>query len=236
MAGTHFYVDGLNLYYGALRGTPHKWLDLRLLARALLPYDELGLVRYFTANVKPQFPGDRAHERQNAYLRALAACPEVVVVKAHFRNDVRRRALAVDESGGNPFLPPLRPGDVLRDMLDDGMARSENGAVLASVRTPEEKGSDVSLGAHLVRDALTGRCDKAIVVTNDSDLTEPIRMAVEEGVPVGVANPHRGATSRRLLQVASFEVPFRHRVVADCQLPTPVVTGTGRQVHKPREW
>ena len=121
-------------------------------------------------------------------------------------------------------------------MLDDGMARSENGAVLASVRTPEEKGSDVSLGAHLVRDALTGRCDKAIVVTNDSDLTEPIRMAVEEGVPVGVANPHRGATSRRLLQVASFEVPFRHRVVADCQLPTPVVTGRGRQVHKPREW
>ena len=23
---THVYVDGFNLYFGALRGTPYKWL------------------------------------------------------------------------------------------------------------------------------------------------------------------------------------------------------------------
>jgi hypothetical protein len=25
---TTVYIDGYNLYYGALRGTPYKWLDV----------------------------------------------------------------------------------------------------------------------------------------------------------------------------------------------------------------
>jgi hypothetical protein len=25
---TNVYIDGFNLYYGCLKGTPHKWLDL----------------------------------------------------------------------------------------------------------------------------------------------------------------------------------------------------------------
>ena len=30
------YVDGFNLYYGALRGQPYRWLDIRRFARGLL--------------------------------------------------------------------------------------------------------------------------------------------------------------------------------------------------------
>ena len=33
---TYVYVDGLNLYYRALRGTPYKWLDLLALCRRIL--------------------------------------------------------------------------------------------------------------------------------------------------------------------------------------------------------
>lgn len=33
------YVDGFNLYYGALKGTPHRWLDLATLADLLLLLD-----------------------------------------------------------------------------------------------------------------------------------------------------------------------------------------------------
>ena len=32
MRTTNVYVDGFNLYYGCLKGTPHKWLDLDALA------------------------------------------------------------------------------------------------------------------------------------------------------------------------------------------------------------
>jgi hypothetical protein len=35
------YIDGFNLYYGALKGTPYKWLDIVALARRLVPNDHL---------------------------------------------------------------------------------------------------------------------------------------------------------------------------------------------------
>ena len=34
---TRVYVDGFNLYYGALKGTPFKWLNPVDLARRVLP-------------------------------------------------------------------------------------------------------------------------------------------------------------------------------------------------------
>ena len=34
---TIVYVDGFNLYFGALRKTPHRWLNLHTLASLLLP-------------------------------------------------------------------------------------------------------------------------------------------------------------------------------------------------------
>jgi hypothetical protein len=39
LANVNVYIDGFNLYYGALKRTPYKWLDLALLARTLLPTD-----------------------------------------------------------------------------------------------------------------------------------------------------------------------------------------------------
>ena len=46
---TNLYIDGFNLYYRALKDTPLRWLDLRKLAEALFPQDEINRVCYFTA-------------------------------------------------------------------------------------------------------------------------------------------------------------------------------------------
>jgi len=55
----------------------------------------------------------------------------------------------------------------------------------------EEKGSDVNLATYLLLDACRGDCDVAVVVTNDSDLKEPITIVREDlGMTVGVVNPH----------------------------------------------
>lgn len=51
------YVDGFNLYYGALKGTRYKWLDLDALFRKLLPTHELKRIRYFTARISGR-PGN----------------------------------------------------------------------------------------------------------------------------------------------------------------------------------
>lgn len=67
----YVYVDGFNLYYRALRCTPHKWLNLDLLARRLVrPGDSIDLVRYFSARVKARAGDPDAPRRQQIYLSA----------------------------------------------------------------------------------------------------------------------------------------------------------------------
>jgi hypothetical protein len=39
MAKVNVYVDGFNLYYGAVKGSPFKWLDLGALCHRMLPND-----------------------------------------------------------------------------------------------------------------------------------------------------------------------------------------------------
>ena len=52
---TFVYVDGFNLYYGAIKGTPYKWLDLKaLFTRVLDPSYKILTIKYYTAIITPQ--------------------------------------------------------------------------------------------------------------------------------------------------------------------------------------
>ncbi len=53
-----------------------------------------------------------------------------------------------------------------------------------------EKGSDVNVAAHLLRDILGGQIDAAIVISNDSDLRLPIAEA-RQRIPIGTVNPSK---------------------------------------------
>jgi hypothetical protein len=61
---TNVYVDGFNLYYGCLKGSPYRWLDLEALCAHLLPKHTIHRVRYFTARVaaRPGKPHDPVHQ------------------------------------------------------------------------------------------------------------------------------------------------------------------------------
>lgn len=79
------YVDGFNLYFG-LRSKGYKrfyWLDIEKLAAGLLRAgQELGAVKYFTADIKT---GTDKHRRQQAYLDALANhCPKLEIIRGRY--------------------------------------------------------------------------------------------------------------------------------------------------------
>jgi uncharacterized LabA/DUF88 family protein len=78
---TIVYIDGLNLYYGAVRDTPSlKWLNIEQLCRRLRPHDDLVSVKYFSALVAgPTRPN------QEIYLRALETLPTVKVILGRFK-------------------------------------------------------------------------------------------------------------------------------------------------------
>jgi len=78
---TNFYIDAFNLYYGCLKNTAYKWLNLDEFCRRSLPSprNQLNRIRYFTAlvNARPHDPQQPI--RQQIYLRALRTLPTVTI-------------------------------------------------------------------------------------------------------------------------------------------------------------
>lgn len=85
---TRVYVDGFNLFYAALSGTGHKWLDLFALFQdhALDVGTVVEQVSYYTAPIKASAADDKqAPIRQQRYLRALRAYrPDRITIRDGF--------------------------------------------------------------------------------------------------------------------------------------------------------
>ena len=43
MANVYVYIDGFNLYYGAVKDSPYRWLDLGALCAHMLPMTKCNL-------------------------------------------------------------------------------------------------------------------------------------------------------------------------------------------------
>ncbi|MCA3721350.1 NYN domain-containing protein [Phenylobacterium sp.] len=241
---THVYIDGFNLYYGALKNGPYKWLDVVKLSQKLIASkDTVERVKYFTARVSgaadPDAPG-----RQQAYLSALSTLPQVEVIFGSFMAKTAWRPLANLPVAGATvhFQPPMNltqgnhavSGGSLRKnaILPTGVygqggrqaAQPENDALVVQVHTMEEKGSDVNLGAHLLNDAWKGAFEAALVITNDTDLCVPIEMvARERNIPVYVACPKiNGSLAAKLKKVATHPRHVKSHMLRDSQFPDPI--------------
>ena len=205
---TNVYIDGFNLYYGAVKGTPYKWLDVAALSAKLFPSNQINRIRYFTAIVDARPPDLQQPVRQQTYLRALHTIPNLSVHLGTFRTR-RVRMTLVRPPGAGPKT--------------------------AEVWKTEEKGSDVNLASDLLLDAFRTDCDIAIVFSNDADLKEPIAIAKNElGIKVGVVNPHPPARRSLDLQPTFFK-QLRRGPLAGSQFPAVITDSRGR-FRKPASW
>lgn len=205
---TNVYIDGFNFYYGAVKGTPHRWLNLERLCQLLLPGQTIGQIKYFTAKVSARPSDPNQPLRQQLYLRALATLPKVSVHFGHFLSHEIMMPLVV---------PPGQPQKYVR------------------VVKTEEKGSDVNLATHLLHDAHMGRFDIGVVVSNDSDLLEPIKIVRQVlKKKVGILNPHPKA-SRALLPHIDFIKQIRPGVLNAAQFPATLTDAIGTFT-KPPTW
>ncbi len=214
---TNIYVDGFNLYYGSLKNTSFKWLDISKLVTALFPTINVNKIRYFTANVKQRQHDLNAPVRQNAYLRALTTIPNLTIHKGRFAlRAVRLPQYPLAYINGITTQPPQN----------------------VQVLKPEEKRSDVNLATYLLKDCYTNDFDEAVVISNGSDLTLPIQVVVQDcGKNVHVVNPHRRlGLSRELTSVASSTMAEINRShLAGSQFPPQMVDSTGT-FSKPTSW
>ena len=205
---TYIYVDGFNLYYGVLRNTRWKWLDLpALFANVLKPHHDIVKVKYFTARVSGSPTDKSAPRRQNVYLHALQNYrPEVDVYYGQFMTHKIRA----------PLVEPIA-----------------NQRVVEVFRT-EEKGTDVNLAVHLLNDSWLDLYDCAVVVSNDSDLAEGMRLVKEHrNKKIGLVTPGRRHPSKQLRAHADFSRKVRPSALKLSQLPDRI---PGTSFSKPPEW
>jgi uncharacterized LabA/DUF88 family protein len=207
---TFVYIDGFNFYYGAVAKTPYKWLDFKLLLQNLLsPKHKILKIKYFTALITGKIDPN-APVRQKTYLRALQKyIPELSVYYGTFNShDVIKPLACRNKKFTKPFFVPI-------------------------IKT-EEKGSDVNLAVHLLNDAWLNEFDCAVVVSNDSDLVESLKIVKNQlKKKIGIINPRNKTPARELMKYSNFHKKVRKGVLKISQLPDPIPDTT---IKKPKIW
>lgn len=205
---TSVYIDAFNLYFGALRKTSYKWLNLEALCQAYLPDNDITVIKYFTAKVSARPNDPQQPVRQQTYIRAISTLAKVSVLYGHYLSHTVSARLANPPAGASPYV------DIIKT---------------------EEKGSDVNLAAHLLHDAHLNRFDIAVVISNDSDLLEPIKLVrTELDKKVGILNPHK-KPSRAIVPHIDFIKQIRSGVLAECQFPD-IFNDPQGTIRKPAGW
>ncbi len=176
------YIDGFNLYYGCLKSTQYKWVDLFKLCQRIAtehnPSAELVQVKFFTADIKARLSrhGDTALHSQQSYHRALQALyqpPQLEIIKGYY---------TIQQATQPPYKKPIR--------MDEKIA----------VWRIEEKQTDVNIALNMYRDAVQDDTDAMLVLSNDSDIAPAIEAVKElnSSIDIGVIIPRREDAEARL--------------------------------------
>jgi len=241
---TRIYVDGYNLYYGRLKRTPYKWLDIvALFEQKILPtvlyLDPLDgapctmeldgcAVKYFTATI----------------LESLSTNKDSVSSQAVYHNALRRHcADRVHFIMGRYSVYEASQHVISADVPK----RQPRDCPKLSVWKIEEKQTDVNLALQAYDDALRGDIDQIVMVTNDTDLAPALAMirARCPSIVVGLVIPTRlnqdsTDQEREANTSLSKHAHWTRRHITDeellaSQLP-PVVLGGRRPAVKPDSW
>ena len=206
---TIVYVDGFNLYYGALKNTRFKWLDLQALFDKLLgKHHNVTEIKYFTARISSRDSDPDAPNRQNIYLKALSAyASNVSIYYGHFLTNFPKAKV---------HNPPKGCPNIV------------------TIVDTKEKGSDVNLALHILNDAWHDRYDCAVLVSNDSDLAESLKLVKSEhSKKVGLIISGHRHPSRELMKYKDFMKVIRSDVLVHSQLPDFI---PGTNFYKPSSW
>ena len=176
----------------------------------MLPGHTIQRIRYFTSLVWGAPDDPRKPQRQLTTIRALQTTPNLSVHYRHFVTHPVRMRLA------RPPAKGARDVEVIRN---------------------EEKGSDVNLATVLLADGFDGEYELAVILSNDSDLAEPVRVMRARGYRIGVLCPQREVRRMRpeLMKAATFHRPVRESVLPTCQF-APVLTDGKGQTDRPAGW
>lgn len=207
MKTSNVYIDGFNLYFGVLKDTRHKWLDLQRLFERLRPDDDIQMIHYFSAPV-----GGANQPDQQRYLDALATCPKVQITLGRYTyREMTCRVRGCRHVGSRQFKRPEEKQtdvNIALQMLDDAFVGSAERFVL-----------------------VTGDSDLVPAINRVRRRAPTIEVIVY--VPSN--HPNRGAAVE-LRGAAHKHRTLPPLMLPRCQFP-PTLTGlSGTPITKPADW
>lgn len=212
---TIVYVDGSNLYYGLLRGTAYKWLDINAFAKKLLLLEyRIDAIKYFASRVVDKTDGHLRSERQARYFDALSA-QGIQIFEGYYRVRVERLEAAERPCKSCGLL--ARPGYV------------------RGIRT-SEKLTDVNMATELLKDAYENKADAFVLISGDADFAPALRVvrySTEHSVIV--FNP-QSSICNELRRYATFYKNIPAGFCDGCRLPDTIETSDGRTIRCPAAW
>jgi len=223
------YVDGFNLFYGCLKKTDHKWLNINKLVGFYFPKYEIQKIKYFSAITKARKDDLDKPVRQLAYFRALETLPNLEIVHGTFlENEVLMFVPEKSKRSGR------QEANVELTKIQRRLPLLGKNYLV--VNKTEEKGSDVNLATHLMMDAYEKKFDVAIVVSNDSDLAEPIKIVNNmPDLTVRLLNPHKKTNIKLQEAVVGNIKMIRLWALKNSQFPDDMEDVKG-DFHKPNDW
>lgn len=204
------YVDGFNLYFGILQGSPGlKWLDLQSFLDFLRPNEEVVSVRYFTALVDPQKHQSVSRDRQKRYLQALGSCSRIQVVNGKYqmrevscRARCRERYEVPEEKKTDVGIAVHMISDAIDELMDRIILVSGDSDLEPAVEWIRKRYPAIKVTVYIPKDRGDSKQRR-----NDTYS----RMGVD-AKPLPTADLHR------------------------FQFPNKVDLGSGRTVERPNEW
>jgi uncharacterized LabA/DUF88 family protein len=219
---TIVYVDGYNFYFGLLRHSPFKWLDLVKLFNSIIPTHcqeaDIVKVKLFTAPTLAKFATQKqkASESQQRYWRALEVLyPEKIEIIKGYYSDTKQNAMLY-------ITPPDK-------------------AQRVDVWKLEEKLTDTQMSLHIYRDALKDDVDQVVIVSNDSDMEPAAQMVKEDTTTkLGIILPRikgsKRTLSQKLINLGDWSnVGITEQQLTDALLPAKVPTKK-KPIVKPDYW
>lgn len=228
---TRIYIDGYNLYYGCLKRTPYKWLDLcKLFYNHILPssshlpytYNDLS-IKYFTADiVEKAAMSEDSLKDQRTYHQALqfsAQETQFEIIKGYYAIN-QTRAFRVDKS--DPKKPP-------------------NECEYVDVWKLEEKQTDVNIAVESLFDVMTDdSLEQVVFVTNDTDLSSVlVKIQSLNKVKIGLVIPTTDSVRMPNEKLDKFADWTRRNILEEelkaSQLPR-TIEGGRKPAIKPIGW
>jgi 6-hydroxy-3-succinoylpyridine 3-monooxygenase len=205
---THVYVDGFNLYYGLLKDSPFKWLNLEKLFALLRPHDQVLKVLYFTAMIDGSRLGN-----QEDYIRAIKTLPSVEIIFGKLmKRNVVCKVPGCNYQGSRIFTTAEEKGTdvhIAVRMLDDAFNDRCDNFILVS-----------------------GDSDLAPVILKIKSLYPSKMMIVY--VPARSPNPWL-RHSKPLANIADKYRFFPEILLSKAQFPD-VIRDSEGEFHKPASW